>query len=147
MGTWWCDFHTGRWYEGGQEIEVDAPLERIPLFVADGGMIPFGPIMRYVGERPDDTREVYAFGRASASLTLFEDDGETFAYRDGHYTALRLSLDLQDDQFVPRAEILHSGYTLPYDHVTFIMATLSTHTLAGGVYADERWHVTVPISR
>ncbi len=29
----WCDFYTGQWYDGGQEVTVDAPLDRIPLFV------------------------------------------------------------------------------------------------------------------
>src|SRR5690606_36013275 len=129
MGTWWCDFHTFRWYEGGQEIEVEAPLERIPLFVADGGMIPFGKVMRYVGEKQDDHREVHVFARSSTSMTLYEDDGETFAYRDGAYTALRLSLDLEGETFVPKVEVLHNGYQLPYNQLTFVVATQSTHTV------------------
>jgi alpha-glucosidase len=39
-GAAWCDWHTGAWYDGGQTVAVDAPLERIPLFVREGGMIP-----------------------------------------------------------------------------------------------------------
>jgi alpha-glucosidase len=39
-GAAWCDWHTGAWHDGGQEIEVAAPLERVPLFARDGGSIP-----------------------------------------------------------------------------------------------------------
>jgi alpha-glucosidase len=145
-GTGWCDFHTGQWYEGGQEIEVDAPLERIPLLVADGGMIPLGPVMRHVGERPDDTREVHVFARAAASLTLIEDDGETLAYQNGVHTALRLSLNLHDRRLVPKAEILHDGYPLAYDRVTFIVATDSPYPVQDGVLEDGRWRVTIPVN-
>jgi alpha-glucosidase len=146
-GTAWCDFHTGQWYEGGQEIEVDAPLERIPLLVADGGMIPFGPVMRHVGERPDDTREVHVFARSAARLTLIEDDGETLAYRSEQYAALRLSLNVVDRRFVPKAEVLHDGYPLPYDRVTFTVATDSPYPVQDSVLEDGRWRVTIPISR
>lgn len=144
--VWWCDFHSGEWYEGGQEIEVDAPLERIPLFVADGGMIPFGTLMRHVGEKPDTIREVYVFARSATSMMLYEDDGETFAYRDGQYTTLRLSLSLEDGQFAASAEVDHAGYPLPYDRVTFVLATDSAHAFAGGVYEDGRWRMTVAVS-
>lgn len=38
-GTMWCDYYTGAWYDGGQEIMVETPLERIPVFVRDGSII------------------------------------------------------------------------------------------------------------
>ena len=60
-GTDWCDFHTGAWHAGGQVIEAAAPLERIPLFVAAGGLIPTGKVMRHTGAELDDVREVLAF--------------------------------------------------------------------------------------
>jgi len=37
-GADWTDLWTGAVHRGGEEIEVDAPLERIPLFVRDGAM-------------------------------------------------------------------------------------------------------------
>jgi alpha-glucosidase len=147
QGSAWCDFYSGRWYEGGQEIEVDAPLERIPLLVADGGMIPLGPVMRFVGAAADDSREVHVFARSSTSMMLYEDDGATFAHRDGQYTILRLSLSLENGQFVPTIDVLQAGYPLAYDRVTFIVATDSPYPVANGVYEDGRWRVTVPVPR
>jgi alpha-glucosidase len=52
----WCDFYSGEWYRGGQEIELDAPLERLPLVVRADGMIPMGKAMKHVGAESDDVR-------------------------------------------------------------------------------------------
>ncbi len=57
----WCDFYTGIWYEGGQTVTVDAPLDRCPLFVRDGTLILMGKVMRYVGEQPEDFWQNYVF--------------------------------------------------------------------------------------
>ena len=111
-GAWWCDFHTSQWYEGGQEIEVAAPLEQIPLFVRDGGMIP----MLNEGRL---TVQVYA--RGDAEFTLFEDDGISPNYAQGAYTTIRLSFKRsQDGAWDAQAERMHAGYELPYGEITFV---------------------------
>jgi len=145
QGTWWCDFYSGVWYEGGQTIEVDAPLERIPLFVADGGVIPMGAVMRYVGERADDTRNVYVFTRSEASFTLIEDDGVSLMYYAGAYTAVHLSLTSDGDDLVAQAQRQHNGYPLPYHEVTFIVVT-DHQSIRGGTLDQGRWRVIVPVS-
>ena len=38
--------------KGGQEVEAEAPLERIPLYVRAGSIIPFGPEIEYAGQAP-----------------------------------------------------------------------------------------------
>jgi alpha-glucosidase (family GH31 glycosyl hydrolase) len=32
----WCEYETGKVYDGGCTITVDAPLNRVPLFVKEG---------------------------------------------------------------------------------------------------------------
>ncbi len=39
----WTDYWTGRSYQGGETVEVHAPLDRMPLFVRSGAMIPMLP--------------------------------------------------------------------------------------------------------
>ncbi len=145
-GTWWCDFYSGEWHEGGREIEAAAPLDRIPLFVADGGMIPMGGLMRYVGEQPDDQRDIYAFVRNGAAFTLIEDDGVSLDYQRGGYTEVRLTVQLEDGQWTARAERAHSGYDLPYTDVTFIIAAGESAAVTGGTERDGRWHVRVRVT-
>jgi alpha-glucosidase len=146
-GTWWCDFYTGQWHEGGQAIEVDAPLDRIPLFVADGGMLPMGTVMRHVGEGVDDQREVYVFTRSHATFTLVEDDGVSLDYRHGAFTTVELSMTLMDGQLAASARMTHAGYPLPYDRVTFIVATDAPTTVRHATLENGRWRVTVPLIR
>ncbi len=144
-GPWWCDFHSGQWYMGGSEIEVPAPLEQIPLFVADGGILPLGGVMRYVGERPDDVREIHAFVRGDATFTLIEDDGVSFDYQQGGYTEVQLSLQRMGDHWTVNARRLHNGYTLPYREVDFVVAAGDGAPVSGGTLEGGRWRTRVTV--
>ena len=81
----WFDYWTGAKHEGGRMIRVEAPLETVPLFVRGGAILPLGPEMNYVGEKPADPMhfEIYPDARGEASASLYEDDGLTDAYRQG----------------------------------------------------------------
>jgi len=50
----WYDYWTNKKYEGGTRIRVAAPLETVPIFVRGGAIIPVGPEMNFVGEKPAD---------------------------------------------------------------------------------------------
>ncbi|HVN05443.1 MAG TPA: TIM-barrel domain-containing protein, partial [Bryobacteraceae bacterium] len=81
----WVDYWTGAQIAGGRMIRVDAPLETVPLYVRGGAIIPMGPEMSYVSEKPADplTFEIYPDAQGQAAVTLYEDDGVSPAYRDG----------------------------------------------------------------
>lgn len=83
----WYDFWSGRRIEGGQTIVVDAPLEKVPLFVRGGTILPFAPPMDYVGQKPWDSLHclVYPDDSGRASFRLYEDDGLTPAYERGQF--------------------------------------------------------------
>jgi alpha-glucosidase (family GH31 glycosyl hydrolase) len=84
-GTWY-DFWTRRRYEGNQAVVVRAPLDRIPLFVRAGAVIPFGPEMLYADEKPFDPVELHIYPGREADFELYEDDGDTYAYERGAFT-------------------------------------------------------------
>lgn len=90
----WYDFHSGKRYEGGTMIRADAPLEIVPMFVRGGSIIPEGPEMNYVGEKPFDpvTFYIHTDARGQASTTLYEDDGTSNAYRRGVACRTHLSV-------------------------------------------------------
>jgi alpha-glucosidase len=83
----WYDYWTNKKYEGGTTINVDAPLETVPMFVRAGAIIPLGPELKYVGEKPVDpiTFNIYPDSNGSASTTLYEDDGVSPAYKQGAF--------------------------------------------------------------
>jgi len=83
----WYDYWTNRKYAGGTMISVEAPLDTVPMFVRAGAIIPTGPPLNYVGEKPVDTitLNVYPDDTGAASTTLYEDDGLTPAYKNGNF--------------------------------------------------------------
>jgi alpha-glucosidase len=92
----WYDYWTNKKYSGGQVIRSDAPLETAPLFVRAGAIIPLGPQMNYVGEKPSDplTFAIYPDDRGMASTSLYEDDGLSPAYKQGAFrrTTVKVAL-------------------------------------------------------
>jgi len=81
----WLDYWTGESYKGPQNISYRAALDKLPLFVKAGAIIPMQPDMNYVGEKPVDplTLDIYPF--ETSSFTLYEDDGETEDYKKGDF--------------------------------------------------------------
>ncbi|WP_245646585.1 glycoside hydrolase family 31 protein [Sphingomonas soli] len=79
-GSDWYDYWTERKHAGGQWITADAPIDRIPLFVRAGSIVPMGTTVQNTATRqPLESIRVYP-GR-DASFTLYDDDGVTNAYR------------------------------------------------------------------
>src|SRR4030095_3196423 len=66
-------------------IRADAPLETVPMFVRAGAIIIKGPAMNYVNEKPRDplTFEIYPDDTDEARGILYEDDGNSPAYKQG----------------------------------------------------------------
>lgn len=92
----WFDFYTGARVGDGEVITVAPPLDRIPLFVRDGGIVPLIP-ERLHAPRPGEALplEVRHYGAAESEFLLYDDDGETFAYEKGasSWTRLRARRD------------------------------------------------------
>jgi alpha-glucosidase len=91
----WVDYWTGKEIAGGRMIQVDAPLETVPLFVRAGAIIPMGPEMNYVGEKPADplTFTIYPDREGKAQASLYEDDGVSPAYLDGAYRRTNITYE------------------------------------------------------
>jgi alpha-glucosidase len=150
-GTAWCDFWSGEWHAGGQAIEVAAPLERYPLFVPAGGLIPTGKVMQHVGAQPDDVRRVYAFPDPAGSegrFMLIEDDGTSLEYRRGAVARVTLSMQAGPDRIALAAQADQSGYPLPYTQIEFVLPPDEVRPTGGGTEhtgTDGRRVVVVPL--
>ena len=81
-GNDWYDWWTNRKIAGGQWIEADAPINRIPLFVRAGSIVPLGaPIANTMTKQA--LSEIRVFPGRNASFSLYDDDGVTNAYKKG----------------------------------------------------------------
>lgn len=88
-GAAWFDFWTGQRIDGGQQIEAEAPLARIPLYVRAGSILPMGPEIAYTGEASDPI-ELRIYPGADAHFTLYEDAGDGYGYEKGEHATIAL---------------------------------------------------------
>ncbi|HEV8285144.1 MAG TPA: TIM-barrel domain-containing protein [Chitinophagaceae bacterium] len=84
----WYDLYSGKFYAGVQKINVDAPYERMPVFVKAGSIIPFGPELQYASEKPADTITLNVYTGADASFSLYEDEGTNYNYEKGAFSVI-----------------------------------------------------------
>lgn len=84
-GTDWYDFWTGARYDGGQTILADAPLEKLPLFVRAGSIVPMGPVVQHTAAAPDAPWEVRLYPGRDGTFDVYEDAGDGYDYERGEY--------------------------------------------------------------
>lgn len=89
----WYDLYSGQYFEGGQSITAEAPLERMPVFVKSGSIVPVGPEMQYSTEKPADKITLYVYTGAHGSFDLYEDENINYNYEKGNYARIHITYD------------------------------------------------------
>lgn len=79
----WFEFRTGACIAGGVHAVVEAPLERIPIFVRGGALLPLGPVRQYVGRREPGILDLHLWPGTGSRLDWYDDDGQTLAHTGG----------------------------------------------------------------
>ena len=87
-GTDWYDFWTGERLKGGRDVTLQSSIDRVPMFVRTGSILPLGPEEQYVGEKPWDNLEMRIYPGADGSFTLYEDEGDNYNYEKGYYSTI-----------------------------------------------------------
>ena len=89
-GANWYDFWTGKVYKGGQNVTIETQLNRVPMFVRAGCIVPMGPEMQYVGEKSWDNLELRIYPGADGQFVLYEDEGDNYNYEKGAYSTINI---------------------------------------------------------
>ena len=87
----WYDFWTGKKMQGGTAINAEAKLESMPVFVRAGALLPSGPVLQYWNEPSNEPVDLTIYPGANGRFTLYDDDGQTFAYEQGSYATVDFS--------------------------------------------------------
>jgi len=90
-GVDWYDFWTGQKYTGGQTFLADAPLDRLPLYVKSGSIVPMGPRRQFVDDQPDAPVELHIYPGADGSFLLYEDEGDGYNYEQHAFSTIQIS--------------------------------------------------------
>ena len=95
-GTGWYELRSGKYFEGGQTIEADAPYSDIPIFVKEGSIILCGPEIQYSNEKPADPIRLFVYTGKDASFTLYEDEGINYNYEKRVFAQISLIYNEKD---------------------------------------------------
>ncbi|WP_410795615.1 TIM-barrel domain-containing protein [Parabacteroides sp. FAFU027] len=92
-GTTWFDFWTNTKYNGGQEITLATSIDKMPLFVKAGSIIPFGPAVQFATEKKWDKLEIRVYEGANGEFSLYEDENDNYNYEKGIYSTITFKWD------------------------------------------------------
>ena len=85
-GNRWYDYWTNEAYEGGQWIDVTVSIDRLPLYVKAGCIIPTSEAVEYSAAQSDKPITLNVYPGANASFALYQDAGDGYAFEQGDYT-------------------------------------------------------------
>ena len=91
----WYDFSTNAAVRGGRTLHLQVPLDMIPAYVRAGTILPLGPVLQSTGLGAEDPLEIRVYPGADAAFTLYEDDGNTYAYQKGAASRIPMRWDNQ----------------------------------------------------
>ena len=89
----WYDFWTGSKLAGGRTMDAAAPLNRLPLYVRAGSILPIGPEVQHTSERPADPIELRVYQGADGDFTLYEDENDNYNYEKGICSTISIHWD------------------------------------------------------
>lgn len=89
-GTGWFDFYTGARLEGGRTLTADAPVERVPLYIKEGSIVPVGPALQYTSEKPADPITLFVYTGKDGQFTLYEDEDTNYNYEKGAFARIAM---------------------------------------------------------
>jgi len=89
----WYDFWSGASADGGQAVDAAAPLERMPLYIRAGSIVPMGPDQEWSTQKQADPIELRVYRGADADFTLYEDENDSYHYEKGVYATIPFHWD------------------------------------------------------
>ena len=108
--TDWVDYWTGRVYSGGNTVEVDAPLDRIPVFIRQGAIIPQRKYARSIEAGNNEVLELHLYPGANGSFDLIEDDGRSNDYLIGRIASTPVRLQGSSQQIVLQVDAVNGDF-------------------------------------
>jgi alpha-D-xyloside xylohydrolase len=120
----WYDFYTGKLAGDGQVITVTPGLDKIPVFVKDGGIIPMMPVMLHAPKADQKVDiEVRYYGEKPGAYRLYDDDGETFNYEKGNYSFREIKVERINGEITGNISGAITGKPNTIGKVTYKMMT------------------------
>lgn len=140
QGTWY-DYWDGRQATAGaagRDLDIQVTLDKLPVFVRAGAILPMYPETLYDGQKPKDrvTFDVYPAAQGESEFALYEDDGNTRRYRDGESSRQRIRMHANGADLQLEAGAVDGSYAGQEARRGYGLRMLAAHApaavLAGG---------------
>jgi len=116
----WFDFFTGKHYSGNQEILIECPIDKLPVFAKGSSFIPMQTQVQSTSEKASDTLYVQLYkGRDKNSFLLYEDDGISFDHESGKFLTREFIFDPENRRI--SIEDLNRSFTSSYKQITLVL--------------------------
>jgi len=114
-GSRWIDYWTGDIYNGGQYSAVQAPLETMPLYIREGGIIITQDPVQYIGERQENPMTIHFYPtldvEQSSEYQLYQDDENTMDYQADGYRLTKITQSTVGSDINIDLAVLHNQFT------------------------------------
>ncbi|GEP22955.1 glycoside hydrolase family 31 protein [Lentilactobacillus diolivorans] len=112
----WIDFWNHREYTGGKDIVVNAPLDKLPLFVQKNAILPWGQQVDHISEDPDDEMTFHVWGD-EGHYDHYQDNGMDFNYQKGEFNRYAISVNRNQVS----VKLLHQGFKSVYRKIKVVL--------------------------
>ncbi len=120
----WYDFYTGELVGNGETITIETPLDKIPLFVKDGGIIPMMPAVDNISISEDPLPlEIRHYGNKVGFYQLYDDDGESFDFEEGIYSITKLQVSEKRGKLSGKVSDPEGSWSTRYGEARWIFMT------------------------
>ncbi|MBZ4042220.1 glycoside hydrolase family 31 protein [Flavobacterium hibisci] len=110
----WYDFWTGKRFEGGQTIQFPVTLDKIPVFVKEGSIVPIGNVIQNTKAKQDEL-EIRIYAGKDASFTFYNDEGDNYNYEKGKYIEIPITWNEKNQSLTIGKQIgSYNGETKTY---------------------------------
>jgi alpha-glucosidase len=122
----WYDLYTDALQAGGQERVLELSIDRLPVYVKAGSVVPVQPLVQSTSEKPAGPLALHIYkGDADSNATWYEDDGESFDYQKGLYYKRAIAYDSR----ARRVEIgaAEGSYASKFDKLELVLHGFGPH--------------------
>ncbi|PJI09418.1 MULTISPECIES: glycoside hydrolase family 31 protein [Clostridium] len=125
-GDNWIDYWTHEHFSGGQYIIKYAPIDTCPIYIKSGSIIPNYPVQNYIGEK-EITNPIFniylPYENGNFSCTHYQDDGESFDYRNGIYNIYKCTVTKTSSTCTIKIDNTKNDYRESYKGFNFNLLT------------------------
>lgn len=138
-GTDWYDFWNNEKHSGGQQIERNAPLDIMPLYVKAGSILPVGPKVQFSTEKKWNELEIRIYQGADGKFVLYEDEFDNYNYERGDYSEITFNWnDNTKELTIDKTQGNYPGMITDRTFNVIIIESGKTHDSKQVKYSGER---------